>query len=127
MSYAKLETIEWREEKMKRSCQLSNQELMWCREVAKKLRKAYDKYAYARQILTGVKPLTIPTGTKPTHNLTEWSHVTKITWEQFLEKLRERERELVDEIVHYGTDYFTKEEKRALVGISALAKKMGLF
>lgn len=108
--------------------QLSNQELMWCRRVARKIKRAYEKYRNACQVLNGSRFLVIVgNGPPPTENKIEWAHVTKATWEEFLERLTERQRELVEELSEYTRAFFTKGEKYVLRDIDREGKDMGLW
>lgn len=112
---------------MKRSHQLSNQELLWCRKVARKIKNTYEKYRLACYILNGSRSVIAPGSAPPAENMREWAHVMKATWEEFLGRLTEKQKELVEELSEYTRAFFTKGEKYVLRDVHRLGRKMGLW
>ncbi|ADO44933.1 hypothetical protein Hydth_0533 [Hydrogenobacter thermophilus TK-6] len=106
--------------------ELSDSELLYCREIAKKIRIANRKYERACEILNGGRSvITIGQG-KPAKNHVENAYVNKVVWQEFLSALDESEKKLVEEIVE-GLDYFTKDELLMLGKINSTGQMLGLW
>lgn len=108
--------------------QLSNQELLWCRMIARKIRHAHEKYRHACSVLNGSRSVVVVgSGSPPAKNRVEWAHVWKATWEQFTDHLTPKQKELTAEIIDYERNHFSRGEKYILCDIDRIARKMGLW
>ena len=95
--------------------------------MAGRIQRAYNKYRLAQEILRNSGSVIKPGAERSTRNLQDWAHVMKATWEEFTERLTEKQRELVEELTHSMRRFFTRGEKYVLRDINRVAKKMGLW
>lgn len=106
--------------------QLSNEQLIWCRRTARELRRIHRRYMNCIHTLMGSKGIIfLGSGETPRTNRIEEAHVYKGTFEEFLQELTEKEKELLDYITE-GGDFFGKQDLYRLRRIIRVAKSKGL-
>ena len=105
--------------------QLSNEELAYCRRIARSIRKAYQRYLKSVQTILGSKGVIFIGSKYRTFNHIDEAFVIYHTWREFEESLDDKEKKLLDDVVD-GLEYFTKVDKVNLRKIAKKLREMGM-